>query len=148
MCWAAIQEFKERGGLRTWLFLSSGNTAEILFRQCRVRCGEIMCVLNTRLRQSVPASFPQDDNGCFDSARSADAYHVAICNTLRRSLVTPRCGHSSSCAILIQGCMLLPVEVALSTSPSRLGSRAKFVCILQYALPRPRTSKIQHPTTN
>jgi hypothetical protein len=104
MCWAAIQELKERGGLRTWLFLSSGNNkAEILFRRCRVRCGEIRCVLNIRLCQAVPSSFSQNDNGFFDSALSADAYHVAIYNTLRRSLVTPRCGHSSSCAIFIHG---------------------------------------------
>ena len=102
MCWAAIQELKERGGLRTWLFLSSGNNkAEILFRRCRVRCGEIRCVLNIRLCQAVPSSFSQNDNGFFDSALSADAYRVAICCTLKRSLVTPRCGHSSSCAMFI-----------------------------------------------
>ena len=58
-------------------------------------------ILNIRLRQAVPASFSQNDDGFFDSALSADAYRVAICCTLKRSLVTPRCGHSSSCAMFI-----------------------------------------------
>ena len=113
MCWAAIQELKERGGLRTWLFLSSANKAEILFRWCRVGCGEIRLV-----EQSDPLSlFLLLFLGRTVIPLSADLFPVDICGILKRSLDALSFCYATLRALLVL-CYVYP-RVHVATRGSR-----------------------------